>query len=517
MKATYRLFCASLLLAACKTGKVDDGYAIDLTLSVDATVTSGDLASATLLDLEVSGAETYSNAQIPIAGKFDPTSHTAGVRYKPGQTAGTITIAATLLDANGGRIATGTLPSVMLGGGTQLLTLTLSKAGDVPDGGSDGDMTTCGNGVLDPGEACDPGPGSSKPCPASANDCDDHNPCTTDSIVGAGCQAMCSHVALANTTGCMMGTSAGVCLNGACCTGCIKNGVCLAGNSDAKSCGAGGNACFDCTQNSATATCNGGNCSGCDATSCTNEGRTCGTSSCGYNCGGCPDGCSSGTLTHYACVNKSCQMNGSGNCGLYSACATASTCATSCTGDNGCVATAWCGGGTCKPKVGLGGACSAETTGDHECASPYACSWSYKGTGGYCVSTRCTGCAAANTDGSCNAFIAYGYDPRNYCQNYSPTSCHQNYCAGQTGDPQHPDPPSCDVGLDSIGGNWRPCGAVTCTNNAQGVGVLSGNLCQPTNQCKAATTNTCSNSYGNYCFPCNAAKNDCDLNAGFSC
>ena len=164
-----------------------------------------------------------------------------------------------------------------------------------------------------------------------------------------------------------------------------RMGVCMAGTSDAKACGAAGNACFDCTQNSASATCSGGNCSGCDATSCTNEGRTCGTSSCGFNCGGCSDGCNAGAITHYACVNKSCQMNGSGNCGLYAACASSTTCATTCLGDNGCVATAWCGGSSCKAKVALGQACSAETTGDHECASPNVCSWGPSATAGFCV------------------------------------------------------------------------------------------------------------------------------------
>jgi len=47
----------------------------------------------------------------------------------------------------------------------------------------------CGNGVLDPGEGCDPGiqsgPGS------CAKDCDDGDPCTRDSLGGSGCQVKC--------------------------------------------------------------------------------------------------------------------------------------------------------------------------------------------------------------------------------------------------------------------------------------------------------------------------------------
>lgn len=518
MRASFCFLIATLLVVGCKSSKVNDGYAIDFNLVIDSTVSDADIAAAQMLDLEVTGAETYSNAQISIAGKFG-TSRTAGLRYKPKATSGTIDVRVTLSDSASNVVASGSLSSISLGSGTQVLTMTLSGAESGVDAGVDmlgGDMTTCGNGVVDPGEQCDPGAGSATPCPMSASDCDDKNPCTTDSMTGTGCQAACMHVPLANGTGCTSGTTTGVCQAGACCTGCIQNGVCLAGNSDAKSCGSGGNACFDCTQNSATATCNGGNCSGCDATSCTNEGRTCGTSSCGYNCGGCPDGCSNGNLTHYACVNKSCQVNGSGNCGLYAACATSTTCATSCTGDNGCVATAWCGASTCKPKVGLGGACSGEVTGDHECASPYVCSWNPTATGGYCVSVRCTGCSAANISGGCSDYIKYGLDPRNYCQSYIATACHQNYCAGFSGDPTQPNPPACDYGLDATGENWRPCGTVSCTNDATGTGILSGNLCAAGNVCKSGQTNTCSDGYRT-CYPCNAAHNNCDLNAGFSC
>jgi hypothetical protein len=50
----------------------------------------------------------------------------------------------------------------------------------------------CGNGVLDRGELCDDGPGSSKRCPAS---CDDAEACTTDSREGSAetCDLQCGH------------------------------------------------------------------------------------------------------------------------------------------------------------------------------------------------------------------------------------------------------------------------------------------------------------------------------------
>jgi hypothetical protein len=45
----------------------------------------------------------------------------------------------------------------------------------------------CGNGVRESGEVCD------GDCPRS---CDDHNACTADEIVNAGCQRVCAHRAL---------------------------------------------------------------------------------------------------------------------------------------------------------------------------------------------------------------------------------------------------------------------------------------------------------------------------------
>ena len=61
---------------------------------------------------------------------------------------------------------------------------------------SDGGAMACGNGLVDPGEACDPAivATDSGACPVAA-DCDDHNPCTTDVVDGtaAQCSARCVH------------------------------------------------------------------------------------------------------------------------------------------------------------------------------------------------------------------------------------------------------------------------------------------------------------------------------------
>lgn len=71
---------------------------------------------------------------------------------------------------------------------------------------------TCGNGMLDANEACDPmivAPNMGV-CPTAA-DCDDHNPCTTDSVDGdaSQCSARCGH---AFVTAC--GPADGCCTTG---------------------------------------------------------------------------------------------------------------------------------------------------------------------------------------------------------------------------------------------------------------------------------------------------------------
>jgi hypothetical protein len=319
--------------------------------------------------------------------------------------------------------------------------------------------------------------------------CDDGNPCTTDTMSGCACM----HVDISDGRACTGQGAAGVCISGSCCTGCISNGVCRPGDSDAKQCGKLGGDCFDCTANAASATCTAGQCSGCDQTSCTNEGRTCGTSSCGVNCGTCEDSCVNGAITHYACANKSCQQNGGDNCGLYAACKDGHNCKIDanggCSGDGDCVASAWCSM-VCKPKVGIGQPCSAEDSGDHECQSPYVCTWDSTGKAGLCVSVRCTGCRAGDGSGGCTNPIAYLQDPRDACV-YT-DECHQGFCSGFGG---------CDSGFDtfSVG---RPCGAgATCTPQSATAGILTGSIC---------TSMGCKPGQSVYC-------GGTDIGSGYSC
>src|SRR5215471_11383462 len=65
------LILGALLGAGCKSGAVNDGYAIDLTITADSSVTDDDLARAESLDVEVSGAESFSDPSLSVAGKFD--------------------------------------------------------------------------------------------------------------------------------------------------------------------------------------------------------------------------------------------------------------------------------------------------------------------------------------------------------------------------------------------------------------------------------------------------------------
>ena len=64
----------------------------------------------------------------------------------------------------------------------------------------------CGNGVLEAGEACDPGITSGAGTCKTLSNCDDGNACTADALAGSGCNVTCTHTtlgaSLAKTDGC---------------------------------------------------------------------------------------------------------------------------------------------------------------------------------------------------------------------------------------------------------------------------------------------------------------------------
>jgi hypothetical protein len=226
----------------------------------------------------------------------------------------------------------------------------------------------------------------------------------------------------------------------------------------------------------------------------------------------CPDQClTGGTLNHFTCgPGGACQPSGGGNCGLYAGCADSTTCASTCNGDGDCIATAFCDASKhCVAKVPLGGMCSAETTGDHECASPNVCTWLPNGVTAACAKVRCTGCAAINDFNwtTCDFYIAWGQDPRANCSYVN--ECQQNFCAGRHYDVNgNTATPSCDVGRGP-GDMPRPCGSgATCTN-ISGEGSLTGFVCAG-NTCVNATGVRCEANSAFLCSePCNSANNAC--------
>jgi hypothetical protein len=349
--------------------------------------------------------------------------------------------------------------------------------------------------------------------------CDDGNPCTNDSLTGSGCATSCTHTPVLDGTACMV-SGTGTCVAGTCCTGCVKNGACQAGTTVAGACGNSGNDCVDCTTSGGS--CAGGVCSGCGAASCTAEGRTCGASSCGYNCGGCPDQCLSGAVTHYVCTNKMCQSNGSGNCGLYATCANMNTCSASCSSDTDCVSTAWCDTSqaphVCRAKGGKGAPCTAETTANNQCASGYVCSWRHDAASGYCVTTLCTACTAATTNGDCTDFIDFMLDPRSACTPH--TQCRLG-CAGRADIGYAPG--GCDSGF-AYGASYnhqRSCGTTSCSGGTTyGCGTgRYGAICGTDGSCmnySSGPSDPCMDQTG--CHGCKADGSDCDYSAaGVSC
>src|SRR5262249_32644378 len=74
-----------------------------------------------------------------------------------------------------------------------------NAAGQLCSGDLDADCPIiCGNGIRESGETCD---GTDCPTPAS---CDDHDPCTTDSVSGSDCQRVCTHAPV-NSSTCLCG------------------------------------------------------------------------------------------------------------------------------------------------------------------------------------------------------------------------------------------------------------------------------------------------------------------------
>ncbi|HEY6476005.1 MAG TPA: hypothetical protein VI456_05445, partial [Polyangia bacterium] len=125
----------------------------------------------------------------------------------PPAATGNVSIEVSALGAAGSIVATGRQASTMVApNGRPTVYVALAcpgpsgvcagiGGGSGADGGADAAPSPrCGNGRVDPGEACDIAiaPGDPGACPPA--NCDDGVACTTDTANGGGCQLSCTHV-----------------------------------------------------------------------------------------------------------------------------------------------------------------------------------------------------------------------------------------------------------------------------------------------------------------------------------
>lgn len=244
---------------------------------------------------------------------------------------------------------------------------------------------SCGNGVLDAAEACDPAiPSGAGACPT---DCNDGNVCTADRVVGSAsaCTAACANSAI---TSCRSGD------------GCCPSGCTFARDADCPGCGNGvleGSEICD------------GNCpTGCDdSDACTVDTLTGSASGCNVQChhqpvaacvpgdGCCPSGCTSPSDTDCAATTCSPACRAGQHCVGTSCVADAPGIGSPCTADTECGAN-----GVCVTQLVNGwpqGYCSATCLFDGECG---AGGWCRGGDGfftqGYCFK-GCTADSACRT------------------------------------------------------------------------------------------------------------------------
>lgn len=320
----------------------------------------------------------------------------------------------------------------------------------------------CGNGVLDPGETCDP-PSS---CPSS---CSDGNACTTDAMSGSAstCNVSCTHTPV---TTCMGG-------NACCPAGCNANN-----DSDCSvSCGNGVvEAGETCDPASSCPTCNDGN--ACTTDSTTGSSATCNVA-CGYQpivaCG-----------PSEGCCPAGCNANGDPDCSV------------SC--GNGVVeAGETCDPpGTCPATCNDGNACTIDVLTGNASTCNAAC--------GHTVVASCAdgdGCCPAGCDATSDA------DCSAMCGNGTVE-------AGESCDPPGTCPTDCDDSnactIDALTGSSANCNA-SCTQTAI-VTCADGDGCCPAG-CDATTDGDCSETCGNgtvergeTCDPQETCPTTCDDN-----
>ncbi len=211
----------------------------------------------------------------------------------------------------------------------------LDMAMEIPDLIRLPDLSTCGNGTIDPGEECDPAIAKNQPgaCP----DCDDHNPCTKD--ITGGCVDHCSYKPVTEGMSCGGGDGGvtGTCHGFGCCIGCWNGSACIGGGAT-EMCGMSGGACTNCNNkvpDGGVSECYNSDCvNNVDAGACSNlpvtNGKQCmgntGTCQMGKCCTGCVDNggkclpgntqsaCGSAGNKCQACQTACAVMNGGNQC-----------------------------------------------------------------------------------------------------------------------------------------------------------------------------------------------------------
>jgi hypothetical protein len=124
---------SALALSSCKSTP-ENGYAVDVTVVVDQSVSDAVLGQVRTLDVSVSGAETF-HTTYPIAGQL--AKREAKFIYRPAAKAGTLVFAVDGIDGSGVVLARGQGTTALKNGATVTLDITLSTPVAMPDMSAD--------------------------------------------------------------------------------------------------------------------------------------------------------------------------------------------------------------------------------------------------------------------------------------------------------------------------------------------------------------------------------------------
>jgi hypothetical protein len=120
---------AALALAGCKSTP-ENGYAVDVTVTIDQSVPTSAISQIAVLDIAVAGAETFHTAD-PINGQLNGRS--GKFIYRPSVGSGALAFTITAFDIGGATIAVGQGSATLKSGETVTLTVTLSASTTGPD------------------------------------------------------------------------------------------------------------------------------------------------------------------------------------------------------------------------------------------------------------------------------------------------------------------------------------------------------------------------------------------------